>query len=211
MKGILSTFLIFYSINIFGCKCDTPTIESSFESADFVFIGDVYDVNKTYKTGYWNVENSLSKIKIEKIYKSLGDNFRSKEITFFGQQFNSCDIIFSEKGKYLIFAYIDPDTTFFYSSNCLATKSIKYLTDNDYKKLENLAIDYKKNILNNNEEQEFSLEVRTPDKIINELKFENKQLNETNQRQKKYFIIIGIALTLIALSILIYKKKKNCS
>ncbi len=124
MKGILTIFLILISINIFACKCETPTIKSSFESADFVFIGDVYDINKTYKTGYWNIENSLSKIKIDKVFKSIGNDFKSTEITFFGQQFNSCDLIFSEKGKYLIFAYIDPDTTFFYSSNCLATKSI---------------------------------------------------------------------------------------
>lgn len=96
MKKVFILFFIFIFGSIFACKCNgDPTIKSSFESADFVFVGDVYDINTSYKTGYRNVENSLSKIKIDKIYKSLGKDFKSTEVTFFGQQFNSCDLIFT--------------------------------------------------------------------------------------------------------------------
>ena len=206
MKGII-LFSFFLSINIFACKCDEPTIKNSFESADFVFIGDVYDVNKTYKTGYLDVENSLSKIKIEKIYKSLGNDFKSKEITFFGQQFNSCDIIFNEKEKYLIFAYIDPDTTFFYSSHCLATKKVSELNESDFALLEKLDKEFTESLLKESDhEQTFSLELRTPDKIINELKFENKNLSENNQKQKMYLVAVGILFLLtITVFIIIYR------
>ena len=71
MKRSLLFLTVFFSMAVFGCKCNEPTIRSSFESADFVFIGEVYDVNTTYKTGYWEVENSLARVKIDKIYKSL--------------------------------------------------------------------------------------------------------------------------------------------
>ena len=209
MKVII-LFLFFLSINIFACKCDEPTIKSSFKSADFVVIGDVYDVNKTYKTGYLDVENSLSKIKIEKIYKSLGNDFKSKEITFFGQQFNSCDIIFNEKGKYLIFAYVDPDTTFFYSSLCLATKKLSELKESDFALLEKLDKDFTESLLiESSEDQTFSLELRTPDKLINELKFENQKLSENNQEQKIYFVA-GVILLLLTIMAFIINRRNNC-
>lgn len=62
---------------------------------------------------------------------------------------------------------------------------------------------------NNNDSQEFYAELKTPDKIINELKLENKQLSEKNQKQKTFFIIICILFSLIIIAFLIaYKRKK---
>lgn len=209
MKRSLLFLALFFSIKIFGCKCDEPTIRSSFESADFVFIGEVYDVNTTYKTGYWEVQNSLARVKIEKIYKSLGDDFRSTEVTFFGQQFNSCDLIFLTKGKYLIFAYVEPDTTFFYSSHCLATKTLDKVTKADYQLLEVLNKEFIKEI--NTERPEdltYYVEFKSPDKIINELKLEKNQALKKNGQFKIYLIILGVLLT-ISLIILVLKRRRN--
>ena len=209
MKRSLLFLTVFFSMAVFGCKCNEPTIRSSFESADFVFIGEVYDVNTTYKTGYWEVENSLARVKIDKIYKSLGDNFKSTEVTFFGQQFNSCDLIFRTKGKYLIFAYVEPDTTFFYSSHCLATKTVGKVTKSDLQLLELLSKDFIKEM--NTERPEdfiYSIEFKSPDKIINELKLEKKQVLAENEQFKISLIILGVLLT-VSLVILVLERKKN--
>lgn len=209
MKFIFIFLSIFLSIKTIACKCDTPTIEGSFDSADFVFIGDIYDVNETYATAYWSVQNALSKVKVEKIYKSMSDDFKSKEVTFFGQQFNSCDVIFLEKGRYLIFAYIDPDTSFFYTSLCLATKPMSMVNENDLKLLEQLSFNHKTKISKqNNDNQLISLELRTPDKIINELKLQNKQISEHNIALKTYLIIISVILLLVLIiSVVLIRRK----
>lgn len=207
-------FLVFisvlFSFKIFACKCDPPTIESSFNDADYVFIADVYEVDKSYCTAFLNVENALAKIKIEKIYKSQGDNFRSKEATMFGQQFNSCDFIFSEKGKYLIFAYIDPDTSFFYSEHCLYTKPISEVTENELQLLDKMSIKFQKKMsIDENKSPEFSLTLRTPDKIINDQKLEIKQLSGHNQKLKKILIALSIFASVLLILVIILVRKKN--
>ena len=210
MKKALLFLTLFFSIAIFGCKCDEPTIRSSFEAAAFVFIGEVYDVNTTYKTGYWEVQNSLARVKIDKIYKSLGDDFRSTEVTFFGQQFNSCDLIFLTKGKYLIFAYVEPDTTFFYSSHCLATKTLDKVTESDYQLLEVLNKEFIKEM--NTERPEdltYYIDFKSPDKIINELKLEKKQALKKNEQFKIYLIILGVLLALSLIMILILARRNK--
>ncbi|PZU90517.1 MAG: hypothetical protein DI529_02985 [Chryseobacterium sp.] len=209
MKAILLVIAIFFGIPIFACKCDTPTIKGSFESADFVFVGDVYDVNKTYFTAYWNVENVLSKVRVGKIYKSLSSDFKSKDVTFFGQQFNSCDFLFNKKDEYLIFAYIDPDTTFFYSELCLATKPLNQVSDEEFKLLEKLSKDYETQLSNSeNTNPELSLVLRTPDKIINDLKRENRQVSDDNQTLKTYLIIVSLFFLVIIIFVILIRKKK---
>ncbi|WP_373710044.1 hypothetical protein [Kaistella sp.] len=37
MKRTLLFLTVFFSIAVFGCKCNEPKIRSSFESADFVY------------------------------------------------------------------------------------------------------------------------------------------------------------------------------
>lgn len=211
MKSLLLVLAFFFTIPILACKCDTPTIKGSFDSADFVFIGDVYDVNKTYFTAYINVENALSKVKVGKIYKSLGSDFKSKDVTFFGQQFNSCDFLFNEKGQYLIFAYIDPDTRFFYSELCLATKPLSQVTEEEFKLLEKLSKDSDAQLPNNDSTNpEYSLLERTPDKIINDLKRENQQVSEHNKILKTYLIVVSVLLFLaIILFIILIRKRKQ--
>lgn len=212
MKRTLLFLTVFLSISVFACKCNEPTIRSSFESADFVFIGEVYDVNTTYKTGYLEVENALSRVKIDQIYKAPGDDFKSTEVTFFGQQLNSCDLMFRTKGKYLIFAYIEPDTTFFYSSHCLATKMLSQVTASDYQLLEDLQKEYVKEMnAEIPEDYVFSNDFRTPDKIINDLKFQNKQALAENKNLKIYLILLAVLLfiSLIVLVLKLLRKKKN--
>lgn len=205
MKKLLLFLTVLLSISVFACKCNEPTIRSSFESADFVFIGEVYEVNDTYKTGYLEVENALSRVKINEVFKTPGNHFKSAEVTFFGQQFNSCDLMFRTKGKYLIFAYIEPDTTFFYSSHCLATKMLSQVTASDYQLLQDLQKEYVKEVnAELPEDYAFSNELRTPDKIINDLKFKNKQVLADNKNLKINLIVLAVLLV-ISLIVLLLK------
>ncbi|KFF01077.1 hypothetical protein IX39_10790 [Chryseobacterium formosense] len=211
MKTFLFYFLLLLSINIFGCKCAyEPDIESSFKSADIVFIGSVYDINTSYKTGYSNVENSLSKVKIEKIYKFLEDDFKSTEITFFGQQLNSCDFMFREKGKYLIFGYFDPDTTFFYTTHCSATQLINNLDQDDYLLLKKLSQENKSKQTKNTEtiSDIIELEDRYPHKDVTNLKLSNQKLSEEIEKQRVFFIVI-ISVLLVIILILIWMRRKK--
>lgn len=211
MKYLLLLFSLLTSINIPACKCDTPTIKNSFESADFVFTVDIYDVNTTYKTGYWEVENSLAKAKIEKVYKSSAPDFRSKEITLFGQQFNSCDIIFKEKGKFLIFANVEPDTTFFYSSFCYATQEISQLSESEFALLEQLKNNFVKEISTQNNFEISNEDLLTaPDKVLKQFMIENAQLSEHHRKQKIYIASLSaLYLLTFIIFILFYKKKKS--
>lgn len=211
MKTFLVSFFLLFSINIFACKCAyEPNIEDSFKSADIVFIGNVYDINTSYKTGYWNIENSLSKVKIGKVYKSLGNDFKSTEITFFGQQFNSCDFIFTEKGKYLIFGYFDPDTTFFYTSLCSATQLTNILDKEDYLLLEKLSKEDKFKKTNDTESEADIIDFidRYPHKDVTNLKLINENLSEKIEKQRTFFIAV-ISVLLIIIIVLIWRYRRK--
>jgi len=130
-------FALLFSINILACKCDNVNLKSSFESADFVFIGSVYEVHKT-PSGFKTLDNYLSKVQIDKIYKGNNyDGFYTDQATLFGSQLRSCDFIFDEKNQYLIFAFYEPDSGFLYSEQCLYTKK---LSDTSAVELQTLAI-----------------------------------------------------------------------
>ncbi len=40
-------FALLFSINILACKCDNISLKNSFESADMVFVGTIFDVSRT--------------------------------------------------------------------------------------------------------------------------------------------------------------------
>lgn len=211
MKTFFTFLFLLLTAHIFACKCNTSDLENSFKNADIVFIGNVYDINTSYKTGYWNVENFLSKVKIDKVYKSLGDDFKSTEITFFGQQFNSCDFIFKEKGKYLIFGYFDPDTTFFYTSLCSATKLTESLDKNDYLFLERLSKEDKLKEINDagSEADIIDFIDRYPHRDVTNLKLSNENLSKKIEKQRIFFIaVISVLLFVILFLIWMYQKKE---
>ena len=68
MKVKIAFVLIFLALKIFGCKCEPRDLKGSFKNAEFVFIGNIYDVMKV-PSGFKTLDNYLSKVKIEKIYK----------------------------------------------------------------------------------------------------------------------------------------------
>ncbi|TXF78976.1 hypothetical protein [Chryseobacterium sp.] len=211
-------FLALISINIFGCKCSgEPDLKSSFINADFVFIGNVYAVSEV-PSGFKTAHNVLSSIKIEKTYKSnYYEGFYQDNATLFGSPLRSCDILFTEKGKYLIFAYYDEDTGFLYSDNCFYTKKLKEITpaelifvdklSNNFKEeariqnLKNLSADYSEDII---------MDLTTPSRRINKLK---KEISEIEDERRNLKIIAGIlvTLTILSVSVLIisWRKRKN--
>ena len=79
-KFLLLSFLI--PLHIFACKCNgEPTIKNSFKNADLVFIGEIYDVIEV-PSGFKTHQNVLSKVKVEKIYKSVyADEFYKENPT----------------------------------------------------------------------------------------------------------------------------------
>ena len=179
-------FALLFSINIFACKCENMSLKQSFESADFVFTGRVFDVQKV-PSGFKYLDSYLSKVEIKHVYKGNNyDGFYTNQATVFGSQLRSCDLIFDENGDYLIFAYYEPDTGFLFSEHCLYTKKLSdispaeiktlvFLSQNYYQKLK---LDSLKNSTNDDVELLIEDPFNQPNRKINRLNNEIKALRE---------------------------------
>ena len=211
-------FSILFSINIFACKCENMSLKQSFESADFVFTGRVFDVQKV-PSGFKYLDSYLSKVEIKHVYKGNNyDGFYTNQATVFGSQLRSCDLIFDENGDYLIFAYYEPDTGFLFSEHCLYTKKLSdispaeiktlvFLSQNYYQKLK---LDSLKNSTNDDVELLIEDPFNQPNRKINRLNNEIKALREESSNQKLLIIIIGfISVLLLSTSIwLLFRNRK---
>lgn len=141
-------FALLFSANIFACKCEDMSLKQSFESAHYVFIGRIFDVQKT-PSGLGTLENYVSKVQIKSLYKGNTDNnFYTEQATLFGSQVHSCDVIFDEKDEFVIFAYEEPDTGFLFSQKCLYSKKLSDISTDEIKTLESLSKQYKIDIKN---------------------------------------------------------------
>ena len=211
-------FALLFSINIIACKCDNVSLKRSFESADFVFVGSVFEVHRT-PSGFKTLDNYLSKVKIGKIYKGNNyDGFYTDEATLFGSQLRSCDIIFDEKNQYLIFAFYEPDTGFLFSEHCLYTKKLSDISPDEIKTLDFLSQDYqqkfKLDILKNSNSDDFEIVVDDmfshPNRKINRLNNEITALQKENSNQRLLIIIIGFISFLLLSTIiwLIFRNRK---
>lgn len=211
-------FALLFSINIFACKCENMSLKQSFESADFVFIGSIFEVHKT-PSGFKTLDNYLSKVQIKKIYKGNNyDGFYTDQATLFGSQLRSCDLIFEEKGDYLIFAYYEPDTGFLFSEQCLYTKKLSDISPDEFKTLDFLSQDYQQKLkldsLKNSNNDDFELLIEDPfnqpNRKINRLNDEIKALMVENSNQKLLIIIIGFIslLLLFTMMWLIFRNRK---
>lgn len=193
-----------------ACKCEAQNIKQSFKSADFVFIGNIQSVTET-PSGFKTLQNFISNVKIEKVFKSENyDGFYVDQATLFTSQIRSCDYPFN-KGRYLIFGYIDSDTGFIYSEHCLATKEISFVTQEDFKLLEKLNADFTQELkVKNTKPQELIelLEERnTPNRKINTLDRELSILQSENRNLK--ILIIGISIVFILVFVFFILKKKK--
>ena len=211
-------FALLFSINIFACKCENMSLKQSFESADFVFTGRVFDVQKV-PSGFKYLDSYLSKVEIKHVYKGNNyDGFYTNQATVFGSQLRSCDLIFDENGDYLIFAYYEPDTGFLFSEHCLYTKKLSdispaeiktlvFLSQNYYQKLK---LDSLINSTNDDVELLFEDPFNQPNRKINRLNNEIKALREESSNQKLLIIIIGfISVLLLSTSIwLLFRNRK---
>ena len=211
--------LLFFTLNfslIFACKCNgEPNIKTSFQNADFVFIGEIYDFVEV-PAGYNRFQNILSKVKIDKILKSdESDEYYTKDATIFGSPLHSCDVLFDQSGKFLIFAYYETDTGLLYSNQCFVRKKYSELTKDELKELEKLSSEYKDFLKvensNSNKGEILILDEKTPNRKINELKKEIQQKENKNSNYK--LIIYGLTFLIILLITLftIKMKRKNCS
>lgn len=216
IKSIILFVTILISTNIFACKCENPDIKTSFERADFVFIGDIYDVLRT-PSGFKNVDDYLSKVKIGKIYKSNNyDGFYKNNATIYASQLRSCDIIFDEKGKYLIFAYNEPDTGFLFSQQCMNTKKLNLASKEDLKTLdilshsyfEKLKIENSKPIDVDNIEIVIDDNFNQPNRKMIRLNNENEQLKIENKNYKTWILVIS-TISLFITVILLFVKFKS--
>lgn len=217
MKLKFLIIAIFISNYILACKCENLDLKTSFKSADFVFSGTIYDVLKS-PSGFRTLDNYLSKVKIDKIYKSSNyDEFYKSNATIFASEIRSCDIIFDKKGQYLIFAYYEPDTGFLYSEQCLFTKAMKLVTNDDLKLLDKLSEYHLKELKIKNAKpidvenieliiNDFS---NQPNRKIKKLENENEQLKTNNKVYRIGIVIISTILLLITAILVIFKIKRN--
>ncbi|WP_160136043.1 hypothetical protein [Chryseobacterium sp. c4a] len=211
MKYKLFLLSILLPLHIFACKCAyTPAIKNSFDEASFVFIGEIYDVVEV-PNGYKTAQDILSKVKITTIYKSNNYNdFYNENATLFHSPNNSCDVAFSEKGKYLIFAYIDENNGLLYSSHCFVQKRWDQVTSEELKELQKLSTDYQRALTKPNTSTEIveiidtSFEVTNP--VIKKLKKELSDLTIENERLK--MIVYSLGATLLLLIIILFLRRK---
>ncbi len=194
----------------FACKCNHQNIESSFETADFVFIADIYSAANEFPGLQPNNPILLSKARLVKNYKSTLDLsfFRTQEVTLLSSSFDTCDYPFVAQGKYLIFGFLDSDSEFVYSSHCLSTKAFSELSTAELTTLSRLATEYKNAIQNSTQVDENLVEIVdwNSNRKMNTLRLENKGLI-TENKILKYSLILITVLGLIALFITMRKKR----
>lgn len=213
---VLLSLLVFVKIS--ACKCEyTPTLSSSFKNADFVFIGEVEGYTEA-PSGFKTSQNILSRVRIDKVYKyEYNDQFYKDFATLFASPIRSCDVPFTEKGKFLIFAYFEEDTGFLYSEHCLLQKRADQLSPEDLKELETLSTKYKNATKNseisaNENPMDVIIEEPAPsNRKINDLKTEISDLDQQNDRYKIiiYVATFAIAMLLITLGLVWRKKNKQ--
>lgn len=209
-------FALLFSINIFACKCDNVSLKTSFESADFVFIGSVLEVHKT-PSGFKTLDNYLNKVQIDKIYKGNSyDGFYTNQATLFGSQLRSCDFIFDKKNQYLIFAFYEPDTGFLYSEHCLYTKKLQDISAGELQTLAILSKEYQQKLKleNTNTSNTGNFEIllddvfNQPNRKILRLNKEIKDLKSINAFYKLWIIVLG-TLVFAFLSTISWLRLKN--
>lgn len=213
---VLLLFLLSFSVKMAACKCNGETsLKSSFENADFVFIGEVYDVSEV-PSGFKTIQNTLSKVKINKIYKSDSyDEFYTQNATLFGSPLHSCDVLFTKKGKYLIFAYGEKDTELLYSDHCFVQKKLNELSPAELKELEFLSTEYKK--LSESSDTSNHAEItdlitddfNQSDRKINEQKKEISGLNQQNNRYKIIIYIATFVIIILLIALIISSRKSK--
>lgn len=212
MKIKFLILLFFVSIKIWGCKCADSDLKKSFEDSEFVFIGEIYDV-VSVPSGYKTLDDFLSKVKIEKIYKdnSFAEFYKDKA-TIFASQLRSCDYIFDRKGKYLIFANYEPDTGFLYSSQCFYIKPFTEVSKDGWKLLNILSSNVRNSEPKKVDEENIDVIVddlfNQPNRKIMNLQLENKRLYKSNTTYIIFTVISTSLLTLI-LFVGIYRKIKK--
>lgn len=208
MSRLFLLFLLFLSVPIFACKCETLSLEKSFKNADIVFIGNIYSVKQT-SSGFKTLQNFVSGVKIEKVFKyDAFDGFYRDEATLFSSQLRSCDYPFNTKGKYLIFGYIDSDIGFIYSDICFSTAELDFFNSNDLKQLDKLSENFKQELKIKNSEPVIikSLIEDSPDRIINDLKLQINLLESKNKNLKLIVSILGIAFFSVIILLMIKRK-----
>ena len=211
----ISFCFVLISINIFGCKCEDLDLKQSFKYSEIVFIGKINDIKKT-PSGFKTLQNELSNVKIEKIFKLdyYDELYRENNYaTIFSSQLRSCDIFFDNNKEYLIFGYIEPDTGFIYSEYCFKTKPLNEITKNDLDLLEKLKkehlIEIEKAKQKNETVIDLNYEGNVPNKQIERQKRDIDLLNNENYLLKIILFSIS-ALMIIILIIVILRRRKNC-
>lgn len=211
---VLLSLLVF--IKISACKCAyTPTLQSSFKKADFVFIGEIEGYTEA-PSGFKTSQNILSRVRIDKVYKyEYNNQFYKDFATLFASPIRSCDVTFTEKGKFLVFAYFEEDTGFLYSEHCLLQKRADQLSPEDLKELEALSTEYKNTLRNseisvNENPMDVIIDEPTPsNRKINDLKTEISDLSQQNDRYKIIIYVATFAIAILLMTLGLVWRKKN--
>ncbi|MDM1554429.1 hypothetical protein PYS58_12630 [Chryseobacterium indologenes] len=175
-------------------------------------MGEIYDVLEV-PNGFKTSQNTLSKIKIDKVYKADHfDDFYNETATLFHSPLMSCHILFAEKGKYLVFAYIDKGTGLLYSEHCLLQKRFEDLSEQELKELQKLSNDYQVQL----KTQDTPVKIveildEDPETAKNIIKKPDKDVSNTEKENKRLTVIVvsSAIIILILLIIIVLMRKKT--
>lgn len=144
IKVLFFKLMLFHliAIKIIACDCiDSISVSTSFAKSDVVFIGYIVKQVNISDIKYNTVTLGYSNVLIEKIYK--GENFisESNEIPIFNFQ-SSCDYVFQQGEKYLIFGESPENGRFIFTDKCMGNLIISKVSSADFLFLEENKRDY---------------------------------------------------------------------
>ncbi|UHO38873.1 hypothetical protein H5J24_01415 [Chryseobacterium capnotolerans] len=212
MKYTFLLLSLFLPLHVFACKCAAePNIKDSFENASLVFIGEIYDVSEV-PNGFKTSQNTMSKVKINTIYKAdQFEDFYNKNATLFHSPLRSCDILYAEKGKYLIFAHIDQDTGLLYSEHCFVQKRLDQVTQEELKELHKLNNDYLTQLKTPNTPtitaDLIDEDINVSENMIGKHMKELSDIRSENKTLKKIAVFFLIVILILLIIVLLLRKR----
>ncbi|MGH1519829.1 hypothetical protein [Chryseobacterium sp. JK1] len=138
-------------------------------------------------------------------------DFILRQLLLAASPLNSCDVFFTEKGKYLIFAYDKQDSDFLHSSQCFVQKRLDQLSPQELKELEALSTAYKKKAIENNQKltNDIIEEIDQSDTKVHELTHEIDFLRHQNDKYKIIIYTFSLVIILFLITLIIIWKRRT--
>lgn len=203
MRGILLIACCLLSLT-FQVKADVcfPSFEKDTSQAEVIFVGKVLSINQD---SYWTRGTSPIKtytFQVSESFKGLDDS--EELITVFGAIRGCCDVNFISDSTYLVFAY-ENGTNVFWTNDC-SVSGLLSETQQPYTLLGNPTIHS-----NLESWDELKLKHQTEKDSLRSTLWQTQVQLKQQQKERNIFLIIGIGLLILVISLLVSRVFKRGS